>query len=81
MKNRWNDNDKGKPIYSKKILVQVPLCPPQIPHGLVSHWIQASAVKRPATNRLVHGTARKDKWNADVLQRNYSCLVQEIQGA
>ena len=31
--------------------VAVPLCPPQIPHNLVWDRTQASAAKRPATNR------------------------------
>jgi hypothetical protein len=32
MEHRWNEIDRGKPKYSGKN--PVPLCPPQIPHGL-----------------------------------------------
>jgi hypothetical protein len=38
---RWNDTDRGKPKNSREKPVPVPLCPPQIPHGLT----QASAVR------------------------------------
>jgi hypothetical protein len=48
---QWNDIDRGKPMNSEKKPVAVPLCPPQIPHGLMRARIRASAV-RPATNRL-----------------------------
>jgi hypothetical protein len=35
----------------------VPLCPPQIPHGLISGSNPGLRGGRPATNRLSHGTA------------------------
>jgi hypothetical protein len=34
MENRWNEIDRGKRKNSGKKPVPVPLCPPQIPHGL-----------------------------------------------
>jgi hypothetical protein len=34
MEHWWNEIDRGKPKYSGKKPVPVPLCPPQIPHGL-----------------------------------------------
>jgi len=34
MEHWWNDNDGGKPKYLKKKTVSLPLCKPQIPHGL-----------------------------------------------
>jgi hypothetical protein len=37
--------------------VQVPLCPPQIPHGPTRDRNRASAVRGLATNRLGYGTA------------------------
>jgi hypothetical protein len=45
--------DRGKPKNSWEKLVSVPLCPPQIPHGLTRARTRASA----ATNDLSHGTA------------------------
>jgi hypothetical protein len=35
MEQRWNEIDRGKPKYSGKKPVPVPLCPPQILHGLI----------------------------------------------
>jgi hypothetical protein len=35
----------------------VPLCPPQIPHGLTPGSNPGLRGGRPATNRLSHGTA------------------------
>jgi hypothetical protein len=40
MEHRWNETDRGKPK-----LVPVPLCPPQIPHGLTRGRTLASAVR------------------------------------
>jgi hypothetical protein len=37
--------------------VPVPLCPPQISHGLDPGSNPGLRVERPATNRLSHGTA------------------------
>jgi hypothetical protein len=34
MEHQWNETDRGKPKYSGEKPVPVPLCPPQIPHGL-----------------------------------------------
>jgi hypothetical protein len=34
MEHRWNEIDREKPKYSGEKPVPVPLCPPQIPHGL-----------------------------------------------
>jgi hypothetical protein len=44
MEHRWNEIDRGKPKYSGKKPVTVPLCPPQIPHGLTRDRTRASAV-------------------------------------
>jgi hypothetical protein len=38
----WNWQGKTKELREKP--VPVPLCPPQIPHGLTQDWTQASAV-------------------------------------
>jgi hypothetical protein len=43
MEHRWNETDRGKPKYGGKH-VPVPLCPPQIPHGLTRDRTRASAV-------------------------------------
>ena len=40
MVHRWNDSDRGKLMYWEKH-VRVPLCPPQIPHGLT--WYRTLA--------------------------------------
>jgi hypothetical protein len=48
-------NCQGKPEVIGGNPVPVPLCPPQIPHGLMR---DRTRVGRPATNRLSHGTAR-----------------------
>jgi hypothetical protein len=34
MEHQWNKTDRGKPKNSGEKPVPVPLCPPQIPHGL-----------------------------------------------
>jgi hypothetical protein len=34
MEHRWNEIDMGKPKYAGEKPVPMPLCPPQIPHGL-----------------------------------------------
>jgi hypothetical protein len=34
MEHRWNEIDRGNPKYLGEKRVPVPLCPPQIPHGL-----------------------------------------------
>jgi hypothetical protein len=44
MEHRWNEIDRGKRKYSGKKPVPVPLCPPQIPHGLTRDRTRASAV-------------------------------------
>jgi len=44
MEQWWNDIDRGKPKYSEKTC-PVPLCPPQIPHGLTRARTRASAVR------------------------------------
>jgi hypothetical protein len=44
MEHMWNETDRGKPKYSGQKPVPVPLCPPQIPHGLTRDWTRASAV-------------------------------------
>lgn len=44
VENWWNDTDKGKPETLEEKLVPVPLCPPQIRHGLVWGRTLASAV-------------------------------------
>jgi len=50
----WNDTDKGKPKYSKKNAVPVPLFPPRISHGL--NWDRSRA-----SERLSHGAAFNGK--------------------
>ena len=50
----WNWRRKTEVLREKPILV--PLCPPQITHGLTRDRTRASD-ERPATNRLNHGTA------------------------
>jgi hypothetical protein len=45
MEHRWNLIDGGKPKYSGEKPVPVPLCPPQIPHGLTRDRTQASVVR------------------------------------
>jgi hypothetical protein len=44
MEHRWNGIDRGKQKNSRKKPVPVPLCPPQIPHGLTRDRTRASAV-------------------------------------
>jgi hypothetical protein len=44
MEHRRNETDRGKPKYSGEKPVPVPLCPPQIPHGLTRDRNRASAV-------------------------------------
>jgi hypothetical protein len=44
MEHRRNEIDRGKPKYSGEKPVPVPLCPPQIPHGLTRDRNRASAV-------------------------------------
>ena len=51
MEHWWNDNDMGKPKYPERTLAQMPLCAPQIPHGLP--WGRIWSVgERPGTHRL-----------------------------
>jgi hypothetical protein len=45
-----NRSNGGKPV-------PVPLCPPQIPHGLTPGSKLGLRGERPTTNRLSHGTA------------------------
>jgi hypothetical protein len=52
MEHRWNEIDRGKPI-------PMPLCPPQIPHGLTPGSNPGLRGERPANNRLNHGTAKQ----------------------
>jgi hypothetical protein len=50
MEHRWNENDRGKPKYSGKKPVPLPVFRPRIPRGLTRHWTRASAVTgRPLT--------------------------------
>jgi hypothetical protein len=44
MEHRWNEIDRGKPKYLGEKPVPVPLCPPQIPHGLTRDGTRASGV-------------------------------------
>jgi hypothetical protein len=46
-----NQRTRGKPV-------PVPLCPPQIPHGLTPGSNPGLRGGRPAANRLSHGTAK-----------------------
>jgi hypothetical protein len=52
MEHRWDENDGGKPKYSEKNLLQF---------HFVNHkstWTDPGLRgERPATNRLIHGTA------------------------
>jgi hypothetical protein len=45
---RGNETDSGKPKYSEKKPVPVPLCPPQIPHGSIRDRTRASAGRAQA---------------------------------
>jgi hypothetical protein len=45
MEHRWTETDRGKPKYLGKEPVSVPLCPPQIKHGLTWDRTRASAVR------------------------------------
>jgi hypothetical protein len=45
----WNDTDRGKPKNSEKKPFPVPLCPPQIPHGLMPGANPGIRDGRPAT--------------------------------
>jgi hypothetical protein len=45
MEHRCDEVDRGKPKYSGKKLAPVPLCLPQIPHGLTRDRTWASAVR------------------------------------
>jgi hypothetical protein len=44
MEHRWNEIDRGKTEVLRRKSVPVPLCPPQIPHGLTRDW-RTSAVR------------------------------------
>jgi hypothetical protein len=45
MEHRWNEIDRGKTEVLGEKPVPVPLCPPQIPHGLTRDRARASAVR------------------------------------
>jgi hypothetical protein len=52
MEHRWNEIERGKPV-------PVPLCPPQIPHGLTRDRTRASPVGRqPLTSSQRGGRLR-----------------------
>jgi hypothetical protein len=57
MEHRWDETDSVKPKYSGEKPVSVPLCPPQIPHGLTPGSNAGLRSGGPAANRLSHGTA------------------------
>jgi hypothetical protein len=57
MEHQWNEIDRGNPTTRKKKPVPVPLCPPQISHGLDLGSNPGLRGETPATNRLSHGTA------------------------
>ena len=44
MEHRWNDSDRKKTNVLREKLVPLPLCLPQIPHGLTWHQTRPSAV-------------------------------------
>jgi hypothetical protein len=48
---------KNRSTWGKKKTVPVPLCPPQIPHGVGPELNPGLHGDRPMTNRLSHGTA------------------------
>jgi hypothetical protein len=50
----WNWQGKTEVLWDKP--VSVPLCPPQIPHGLTPGSNPGLGGERPATNRLSHRT-------------------------
>jgi hypothetical protein len=60
--------DGGKPKNAEKNPVPVPLCPPQIPHGLTRVWTWASAVRSRRlttcmwTSELYRNTKFTDSW-------------------
>ena len=57
--------------------MQVPLCPPQIPHGPTWHRTRASAVKRPVTDCLSLDTASCSLF---VLQAAATNLAERLAG-
>ena len=57
MEHQWNEIDRGKRKYSGEKPVPMPLCQPQIPHGLTRDRTPGLRGERPATNGLSHGTA------------------------
>jgi hypothetical protein len=51
--------EENRSIREKKP-VPVPLCPPQIPHGLTPGSNPGRRGERAGTNRLSHGTAKRE---------------------
>jgi hypothetical protein len=56
MEHQWNEIDRGK-LTTRRKTCPVPLCPPQISHGLDLGPNPGLRGERPATNCLSHGTA------------------------
>jgi hypothetical protein len=68
MEHQWNEIDRGKPTTRGKTCLPVPLCPPQISHGLDLGSNPGIRGDRPATNRLSHGTANFLPWLVPIIQ-------------
>jgi hypothetical protein len=71
MEHRWNETDRGKPKNSGKKPVPVPLCPPQIPHGLTPGSNPGLRGGRSAANRLSIGTAH----SCSIYKINFVCQI------
>jgi hypothetical protein len=57
--------------------VPVPLCPPQIPHGLIQVRTRASTVRR-LTNRLSHSTASEEIYHLRYLHKDETIILKLI---
>jgi hypothetical protein len=70
------DNDQGKPKYSRVTPVPLPLCPPQILHGMGWEWSQTSVV---GSQRLTD-RAMAQSWN-EVVRTYVKILLQYLLGS
>ena len=77
---------KGKAEVTGEKLVPVPLCPTQIPHGLVWEKMWSFQVQTPATNRLslrVKVTIIRGELTGSWEQRTaeYACMCESISSS
>jgi hypothetical protein len=68
-------NWQGKTEVLGEKPVPVPLCPPQIPHGLTPGSNPGLRGGRPAANRLSHGTAFPPVASVIPAQLQFTCTV------